>query len=142
MALSGFDPFPFSHAGATRSVYRLGSGPGVVVMHEIPGITPQVAAFARRVADAGFSVALPHLFGTPGKPLSAPYALGQMVKNSPLTAADRSLGLIFGGLRGVVLVTILVVLCVLLVGFALLPSIGFAGYVGFLMHGAPHKPIW
>jgi dienelactone hydrolase len=78
MALAGFETFPFTHDGATRTVYRRGTGPGVVVMHEIPGITPQVEEFARRVADAGFTVYLPHLFGTPGKPLSVPYMLAQM----------------------------------------------------------------
>ena len=67
MSLSGFDSFTFTHDGATRTVYRRGSGPGVVVMHEIPGITPQVAEFGRRVADAGFTAYLPHLFGTPGQ---------------------------------------------------------------------------
>lgn len=78
--LEGFEEFPFAHQGAIRTVYRRGSGPGVVVMHEIPGITPQVAAFARRVADDGFTVFLPHMFGTPGKPLSIPYALGEMAR--------------------------------------------------------------
>lgn len=71
--LPGFDSFPFAHAGAERTVYRRGLGPAVVVIHEIPGITPQVAAFGSRVADAGFTAYLPHLFGTPGKPLSMPY---------------------------------------------------------------------
>ena len=80
MALEGFDSFPFTHAGATRTVHCLGSGPGVVLMHEIPGITPEVERFARRVADEGFRVFLPHLFGTPGKSLSTPYMLGQMAR--------------------------------------------------------------
>lgn len=80
MSLDGFRETTFSHDGRTRTVYRRGSGPGVLVMHEIPGITPQVAGFARRVADAGFSVALPHLFGTPGKPLSNAYAVGQLAR--------------------------------------------------------------
>jgi dienelactone hydrolase len=78
--LEGFTERTFSHAGATRTVYRRGEGPGVVVMHEVPGITPEVARFARWVADAGFSVALPHLFGTPGKPVSMPYAVGQLLR--------------------------------------------------------------
>lgn len=80
MSLEGFDSFPFTDAGVTKPVYRRGTGPGVVVIHEIPGITPEVAAFARRVADEGFTVFLPHLFGTPGKKLSVPYALGQMAR--------------------------------------------------------------
>jgi dienelactone hydrolase len=51
-----------------------------VVIHEIPGITPEVARFARRVADDGFTVYLPSLFGTPGKPFSAGYVLAQMAR--------------------------------------------------------------
>src|SRR4029450_14107744 len=78
MALQGFDSFSFNHGGARRTVYARGRGPAVVVMHEIPGITPQVEEFARRVADEGFRVYLPNLFGTPGKPISAGYVLGQM----------------------------------------------------------------
>ena len=79
-ALDGFDSFAFAHDGATRTVYTRGQGPAVVVMHEIPGITPQVAAFARRVADDGFRVYLPHLFGEPGRPISNGYLLGQMAR--------------------------------------------------------------
>ncbi|HYF47195.1 MAG TPA: dienelactone hydrolase family protein, partial [Acidimicrobiales bacterium] len=47
-----------------------GSGPGVIVIAEMPGITPEVIRFARRVVDLGCSVALPHLFGEPGKGVS------------------------------------------------------------------------
>jgi len=77
--LDGFEATRFDHEGALRNVYRAGAGPGVVIMHEIPGITPEVAGFARRVADAGFAVYLPDLFGTPGKPFSLPYVASQMV---------------------------------------------------------------
>jgi dienelactone hydrolase len=77
MSLQGFASFPFDSGGSARSVYTRGSGPGVVVMHEIPGITPSVARFATRVADAGFRVYLPSMFGTPGKPFSVPYVLEQ-----------------------------------------------------------------
>lgn len=80
MTLDGFDSFSFDHDGATRTVYRRGEGPGVVAMHEVPGITPEVARFARRVADAGFTVYLPHLFGTPGKEFSNAYAAGQILR--------------------------------------------------------------
>ncbi len=73
MTLPGFDETSFTHAGETRPVYRRGSGPGVVVMSEIPGITPQVAAFATRVAEAGFTAVMPQLFGTPGKPMGPAY---------------------------------------------------------------------
>jgi dienelactone hydrolase len=78
--LAGFDEFLFTHEGATRTVYRRGQGPGVLLMHEIPGLTPPVQDCARRIADAGFALFMPHLFGTPGKPVSIPYALGQMAQ--------------------------------------------------------------
>jgi len=53
----------FTHDGKTRTVYRQGDGPAVVVIAEMPGITPNVVAFADRVAAAGFTAVLPHLFG-------------------------------------------------------------------------------
>lgn len=80
MELEGFESFRFCHAGAERTVYRRGQGPAVVIMHEIPGITPEVARFGRSVADAGFSAWLPWMFGTPGRPLSVPYAAGEMLR--------------------------------------------------------------
>lgn len=69
-----------THDGTTHPVYRRGSGPGVVVVHEIPGMTPEVIAFADEVVEAGFTVVLPHLFGTPGRPVSVPYALDTLRK--------------------------------------------------------------
>jgi len=36
----------------------------------MPGLTPNVAAFGRRVADAGFATVLPSLFGEPGRDMS------------------------------------------------------------------------
>lgn len=80
-ALAGFEAFEFTHDDVTRTVYRRGQGPGVVLMHEIPGITPQVKACAERIADAGFTVFMPHLFGTPGKPLTVAYATSQMFQS-------------------------------------------------------------
>ena len=74
-ALDGFTETSFTFEGVTRPVYRGGSGPGVVVVHEIPGITPPVADFGRRVIDAGFTVAMPSLVGEPGRPMSGPYVM-------------------------------------------------------------------
>ena len=78
--LAGWACAPFTAAGLTRDVYRRGSGPGVVVIHEIPGITPKVAQFANDVVDAGFTVVMPSLVGTPGKEVSNGYVLGSMAK--------------------------------------------------------------
>jgi dienelactone hydrolase len=67
------------HAGRwTFPIYRKGTGPGVIVIHEIPGLTPTVLAFAQEVVDAGFTVVAPSMFGTPGKPVSGGYALGTL----------------------------------------------------------------
>jgi dienelactone hydrolase len=65
--LDDFEPTSFSYAGATHTVYRKGVGPAVIVIAEIPGITPRVADFARRVADLGCTPVMPVLFGSPGK---------------------------------------------------------------------------
>ena len=52
--------------GITKRVYVAGSGPAVIVMSEMPGISPQVARFARWVRDAGLTVYMPSLFGRDG----------------------------------------------------------------------------
>jgi dienelactone hydrolase len=74
MTVPGFTTTSFSAQGKTRDVYRRGSGPGVIVMAEIPGITPLVASYATRVAEAGFTVFVPQLFGTPNRVESRGYA--------------------------------------------------------------------
>jgi len=74
--LEGFEMTPFtSSSGRTRDVYRTGSGPAVIVIHEMPGITPLVAAFGRKVAARGMTAVLPELFGTAGRPMTISYAL-------------------------------------------------------------------
>jgi dienelactone hydrolase len=66
--------------GRRKLVFVAGSGPAVIVMTEMPGITPQVARFARMVRDAGFSVWMPNLFGEPGRPMSPFYVAREGVK--------------------------------------------------------------
>jgi dienelactone hydrolase len=84
--LSDFDRTTFTYDGKERDVFRRGTGPGVVVIAEMPGITPHVLDFANRVVDIGCTVALPHLFGEPGRdplahgvPRAIPYLLSSMV---------------------------------------------------------------
>ena len=57
-------------ADLTFPTYRKGDGPGVVVIHEIPGPTPKVIAFAEEVVAAGFTVVMPHLFGRAEEPMT------------------------------------------------------------------------
>jgi len=57
--------------GVTHPTYRKGTGPGVIVIHEIPGLTPEVIGFGEEVVTAGFTVVMPHLFGRPAEPMGA-----------------------------------------------------------------------
>src|SRR5438270_13124238 len=57
--------------GVAKKVYVAGTGPAVIVMAEMPGISPHVARFSRWVRDAGFTVLMPSLFGRDGAVPSA-----------------------------------------------------------------------
>src|SRR5690349_23672788 len=52
--------------GVAKRVHVAGAGPAIIVMSEMPGISPHVARFARWVRDAGFTVYMPSLFGRDG----------------------------------------------------------------------------
>ena len=66
---------PFTGGGYTHDVYRKGEGPGVVLIPELPGIHPGVLGLGNHLVDNGFTVAIPSLFGEPGRPVSAGYVL-------------------------------------------------------------------
>jgi dienelactone hydrolase len=77
--LADFERTEFAANGRTAPVYRLGNGPAVIVMSEIPGITPRVADFARTVASIGCTAVMPHLFGVDGKdPYAGPPVVGTL----------------------------------------------------------------
>ncbi|WP_029888974.1 dienelactone hydrolase family protein [Polycyclovorans algicola] len=80
MPVPGFETTAFEHEGVRRDVFRAGSGPAVIVMTEVPGITPQVARFAQWVVDAQFTVFMPQLIGTPMRPLTPGAVLGSMAR--------------------------------------------------------------
>jgi dienelactone hydrolase len=61
----GFSKFAFSDGGIKHWVFHTGSGPGVVIMHELPGMTEACIDFAKEIARE-FTVFLPLLFGKPG----------------------------------------------------------------------------
>lgn len=65
--LTGWNRSPFSAAGLTYDRYEKGSGPGVVLLPEVPGITPEVLGLAEHLVDSGFTVVIPSPFGTPGR---------------------------------------------------------------------------
>jgi dienelactone hydrolase len=104
-ALEGFTKESFEADGKRRDIYRAGTGPAVIVISEIPGITPQVAEFGRKVVAAGCTAIMPSLFGDPGRPASGAYlfkSIGPacisreftafaLKKTSPITAWLRKL---------------------------------------------------
>jgi dienelactone hydrolase len=65
-AIADFTVEDFTHEGVRHPIYRKGTGPAVIVIAEIPGITPKVLDFARTLVGAGFTAVLPQLFGVPG----------------------------------------------------------------------------
>jgi dienelactone hydrolase len=81
-SLDSFERFDFTDPAGrwTRPVYRRGTGPAVIVIHEMPGLHPLVLRFASRIAAAGMTVYCPHLFGEAGKELRPLNALGTMLK--------------------------------------------------------------
>jgi dienelactone hydrolase len=79
VALDAYRRFDFSDARWTRPVYHLGSGPAVIVIHEMPGLHPGVIRFADRVAAAGMTVFCPVLFGVAGRSATHPAGMLTMM---------------------------------------------------------------
>lgn len=65
--LKDFNRRSFSFKQQEKAVFVRGTGPAVVVMHEVFGLTPEVARLCRWISEGGFTVYAPALFGTPGK---------------------------------------------------------------------------
>jgi len=64
--LEDYDLREITLDGVAKVVHVTGNGPAVIVMAEMPGISPQVARFGRWVREAGFTVYMPSLFGRDG----------------------------------------------------------------------------
>lgn len=63
MSFSDFQSFEHSNEDAAHRVYFNGSGPPIIIMHELPGLTYESFEFAERLILAGFTTYLPHMFG-------------------------------------------------------------------------------
>jgi dienelactone hydrolase len=75
--------------GVSKRVYVAGIGPAVIVLSEMPGISPHVARFSRWLRDAGFSVFMPSLFGRDGAVARAEEGLA-VVKRACVSAEFRA----------------------------------------------------
>jgi dienelactone hydrolase len=82
LTIDDFEQTTFTHGGKQRTVFRRGTGPAVIVIAEMPGISPKVLRFAGWVADLGCTAVVPHLFGVPGK---------DPTKGNPLAMVANSL---------------------------------------------------
>ncbi|UFN45405.1 dienelactone hydrolase family protein [Nocardioides okcheonensis] len=77
----------------THPVWRKGSGPGVVVVHEVPGLTTGVIAFGEELVEAGYTVLLPHLFG----PVGRPFGGGDVLRTLPRLCVSREFTMLATG---------------------------------------------
>jgi len=90
-SLEDMVPNELTFDGETKRVWTSGAGPAVVIMTEIPGISPHVLRFARWVRDAGFTVWLPSLFGRDGVIPSADEGAA-VFRRACVSAEFRALG--------------------------------------------------
>jgi dienelactone hydrolase len=65
-SLDGFQPLPCGVDGRTYTIYTLGEGPPVLILHELPGLTIHCIQLARLLARQHFRVYVPLLFGDAG----------------------------------------------------------------------------
>lgn len=71
--LTTYESDTFTADGASHQIYRKGSGPAVIVITEMPGLSPKVLGFADRLVAMGCTAVLPNLYGTAGRePFAGP----------------------------------------------------------------------
>src|SRR5512146_2447237 len=74
------DRYDATYPRITRTVFRGRTGPGVIVMHEVPGLYPAVVEFGRRLIKTGMTVYVPSLLGEPGREFGPGYNLQSMAR--------------------------------------------------------------
>lgn len=89
--LAEFELRELTFLGQSKRVYVAGTGAAVIVMAEMPGISPHVARFARWVRDAGFTVYMPSLFGRDGAVPTAEEG-ADVFRRACVSAEFRALG--------------------------------------------------
>ncbi len=62
--LAGWQRASHTKGRFTFDTYRRGAGPGVILMHESPGLTPEVTTFGLDLTREGYTVVMPHFFGS------------------------------------------------------------------------------
>src|SRR6476619_70126 len=90
---AGTHTAPVNGEDTTHPTYRKGSGPGVIVIQEIPGLTPSVIGFGEELVAAGYTVVMPSLFGTDERsmnPLAVASAMRQVCVSREFTKLATS----------------------------------------------------
>ena len=64
--IPGWRDYDFPWDGYRHEVFERGAGPAVILLPELPGITPEMIRLGELLVDRGFTVAMVSLFGTPG----------------------------------------------------------------------------
>lgn len=67
MEIPGFERSLFRDGAIEHPIYGKGGGRGVVIMHELPGMTSSCIRLAERIARERYRVFLPLLFGQPNR---------------------------------------------------------------------------
>lgn len=89
--LEDFETRRITLNGVTKVVHVSGAGPAVIVLPELPGISPHVARFARWVREASFTVYMPSLYGRDGEPVDL--EIGQAIfKRACVSAEFKAFG--------------------------------------------------
>ena len=78
--LEGWTEGAFEADGIRHPVFEKGAGPGVVLLPELPGMTPEVLGLAQHLVDSGFTVVVPSPFGTPGRSMTVGYTMGTLAR--------------------------------------------------------------
>ncbi len=100
--ITGFTQQEFLHEGISHPLYARGAGPGIVLIHELPGLTRACIRLANQLVTAGYRVYMPLLFGEPGKMavsknfmhvcISREFKIFAAQKTSPVVSWLRAVG--------------------------------------------------
>jgi len=99
--LPGYASFEFTADDTTHTVYVRGDGPGVLLMHELPGMVKECVELGAFLAGRGFTVYMPLMFGEAGERagagtllrvcISREFKLFAQRQSSPITQWLRAL---------------------------------------------------
>ena len=103
MILENYSNFTFKHLNTQHVVYKTGKGPGILLMHELPGMTKECIKLGSLLAKEGFTIYIPLMFGKPGRAskisliklcINREFNLFSKNQSSPIVIWMKALGLV------------------------------------------------